>query len=260
VAATGTHGAVLPAASAACRSDAQSWSRPATRDAIACGRCRIRHACGFDCDSAIAAARREDQLGLAVLDAGREFLRRKPAEHHRVDGADARARQHADNRLGHHRHVEDHTVACADAEILEHRRERGDLGEQLGIAEGALHPGERGVVDQRRLIAAPGRHVPVDRVMAGVAGRTHEPAAVDAGARIEHALGRLIPVDGARGLTPKAFRVALRAGVDVVVAAADALFHDRLLQQSPPRPQASGRAPFISPIADRPALIQIISL
>ena len=46
-----------------------------------------------------------------VVDADREFVRGKAAEHHRVDGADAGAGEHRDGRLGDHRHVDDHAVA-----------------------------------------------------------------------------------------------------------------------------------------------------
>ena len=48
--------------------------------------------------------------------------------------------------------------------------------------------GERRVVDDRRLLAAPGIDMAVDRVEAGVADAAGEPAAVDAGVRIEHGL------------------------------------------------------------------------
>src|SRR5262245_62657837 len=59
----------------------------------------------------------------------------------------------------------------------------------------------------------------VDRVPAGVADATGEPAPVDAGVGIEHLLGRLDPDDVPRRFTPKALRVALPARVDLVIAA-----------------------------------------
>ena len=64
-----------------------------------------------------AAARRQDDLRLAVVDAGRELLGREAAEHHRMNRADARAGEHRDHRLRHHRHVEDDAVALGDAEV-----------------------------------------------------------------------------------------------------------------------------------------------
>jgi hypothetical protein len=41
----------------------------------------------------------------------------KPAEDHRVRGADARARQHGHHGLRDHRHVDRHPVAGLDAEV-----------------------------------------------------------------------------------------------------------------------------------------------
>ena len=54
-------------------------------------------------------------FGRGVVDPAGQLVRREAAEHHRVDRADARAGQHRDQRLGHHRHVDDHAVAVADA-------------------------------------------------------------------------------------------------------------------------------------------------
>src|SRR3954466_4701962 len=59
----------------------------------------------------------------------------------------------------------------------------------------------------------------VDRVPAGVADTAGEPAPVHAGIGIEHLFGRLHPVDGLRRLAPEAPRVALPAGIDLVIAA-----------------------------------------
>src|SRR4051812_38064041 len=59
----------------------------------------------------------------------------------------------------------------------------------------------------------------VDRVPAGAADTPGEPAPVHAGIGIEHLLGRLHPVDGLRRLAPEALRVALPAGIDLVIAA-----------------------------------------
>ena len=88
--------------------------------------------------------------------------------------------------------------------------------------------GERRIVDDRRLRAAPGVHMTVDRVPAGVADAAHEPAAVHAGRRIEDLLGLLDPVDRLRGLAPEALRVAQAAGVDLVIAAGAGI-HDACL-------------------------------
>ena len=172
------------------------------------------HPAGLD-----AAARRQDDLRLGVVEAGRQFARGEAAEHHRVDRPDAGAGQHGERRLRHHRHVEDDAIALADAEVAQDGGERLHLGEQLRIADGALCAGDRGIVDDGALRAAPARHMAVDRIEAGVAGGAHEPAAVDAGRRIEN-LGRLfVPVDVVRRLRPETDRVAHGAGIDLVIAA-----------------------------------------
>ena len=82
-----------------------------------------------------AAACREDELRLRVVDAGREFLGRKAAEHHRMHRADARAGEHRDHGLRHHRHIEDDAIALGDAKILHDGGERLHLIQQLGIGE-----------------------------------------------------------------------------------------------------------------------------
>src|ERR1700722_1674546 len=87
------------------------------------------------------------------------------------------------------------------------------------IGDAAFHARERRIVDNCSLVAAPGIDVAVDRVEAGVANAADKPAAVDAGVGIEHGLGLFEPVDVGRRVTPKALRVALRAGVDLTIEA-----------------------------------------
>ena len=108
-------------------------------------------------------------FGLAVVDAGGELLGGKAAEHHRMDGADARAGEHGDHRFRHHRHVEDDAVALLDAEVAQHGAEQLHLGQQAAVGEGLLGVGDGRIVDQRRLVAAAGGDVAVERVVAGVA-------------------------------------------------------------------------------------------
>ena len=123
---------------------------------------------GDDARALDAAAGRQDQLGLAIVDAGGELFRRKAAEHHRMDGADARAGQHADHRFRHHRHIEDDAVALADAEVAQHGAEQLHLREQAAVGERRVGVGDGRIVDQRRLVVAAGGDVAVERVVAGV--------------------------------------------------------------------------------------------
>ena len=174
------------------------------------------------------AARRQDHLRLGVVDAGRELVRRETAEHHRVHRANARTGEHADRRLRHHRHIEHDTVALLDAEVAQDPSQYLGLALERAIGERALLPGQRQIVDDRRLLAAALHHVAVDGVPAGVADAADEPAPVDAGIGIEHPLRRLDPVDLLRGFAPKPFRVVLRVGIDLVIAAPSGL-HGALL-------------------------------
>ena len=141
--------------------------------------------------------------------------------------ANARAREHADHRLWHHWHVENDAITFSDPEIAQDGSENLRLDLQAVIGDRELLPSERRIVDDRGLLAAPGENVAVDRVPAGVADAVREPAAVHAGLGIEHLLGPLDPVDVGRRFAPKSLRVALRARIDLLVAARSRI-HDLL--------------------------------
>jgi hypothetical protein len=80
------------------------------------------------------------------------------------------------------------------------------------IGERALLPGQRRIIDNRRLLTAALHNVAVDRVPAGVADAADEPAPVDAGIGIEYPLRRLDPVDLLRGVAPKPLWVVAASG------------------------------------------------
>ena len=167
-----------------------------------------------------AAARRQDRPSACSRRCGSQApwrrSRRTPPNGSRRCRAQASI---AIDGLRHHRHVEDDAVALADAEVAQNAGQHLRLGQQPVVRDGDLLLRQRRIVDDRRLRAAPGLHVTIDRVPAGVADAAHEPAPVHAGRWIEYLLGRLDPVDGLRGLAPEALRVALAAGVDLVIAA-----------------------------------------
>ena len=173
-------------------------------------------------------ARRQDHLRLGVVDAGRELVRGEAAEHHRVHRANARASEHTDRRFWHHRHIDHDTVALLDAEVTQDRSQHLGLDLERAIGERALLASQRRIVDDCRLLAAALHYVAVDGVPAGVADAADEPAPVDAGIGIEHPLRRLDPVDLLRGFAPKPLRVALPAGIDLVIMAPSG-FHDAVL-------------------------------
>src|ERR1043166_2233611 len=133
--------------------------------------------------------------------------------------ADARAGEHPEDRLRHHRHVEDDAVALADAEVAQDRAEQLHFGPEPVVGNDSSGAGKRRVVDDRGLRGTAGQDMAIDRVEAGVADAVREPAPVHAGLRIEHGLRRLEPVDLARSLGPEAVRVALPARINLVIAA-----------------------------------------
>src|SRR5438270_12954634 len=98
-----------------------------------------------------------------------EFARGKAAEYDGMNRPYARAGEHGDDRIRHHRHINDDAVALADAEIAQHAAEHLRFGQQAMIGEGAFGAGERRIVYDRGLLAASGIDVPIDGIEAGVA-------------------------------------------------------------------------------------------
>ena len=91
---------------------------------------------------------------------------------------DARACQHGDDRIRHHRHIENHAVAFGDAEILHHCGERLHFTQHLGIGQFGDLAGQRRIVDQRHLLGASSRDMAVERVVAGVDHGAGKPATI----------------------------------------------------------------------------------
>jgi hypothetical protein len=60
--------------------------------------------------------------------------------------------------------------------IRQHGGESGNLIEQFGVSVGLDRIGDRAVIDQRCLITAAGRHMPVEAVITRVAFSPVEPA------------------------------------------------------------------------------------
>ena len=66
-------------------------------------------------------------LGRQSSNAGLQLVRRKSAEHHRMDRADPGHRQHGEHGLRDHRHVDQHPIALADTLVAENGSHRLDL-------------------------------------------------------------------------------------------------------------------------------------
>ncbi len=194
----------------------------------------------------------DDHLGPGVVDPARELVRGEAAEDDRVDGAEPRAREHRDHRLGNHRHVDDHPVAALDAQRREATGEARDRVSELAVRERRDGVRDRRVVDQRRLVGAAAVDVAVERVVAGVEAAAREPAVERRAGVVQDALPGLVPVDGGGRVGPEGLRLRERARVDLVEPAHVAQSSPRA-PRGPPRsreraarrarpPGASGRA------------------
>ena len=164
-----------------------------------------------------AAGRGDDGLGLAVVDAGRQFMRRESAEYDGMDGAQTGACQHRDDRLRDHRHIQDHPVALGDAKVTQRPGEPRCLIEQFGIGDGLDGAGDGAVIDDGRLIAAPRFDVAIHGVISGIQHAALEPAVERRVGAVENGIPGLNPVDLAGGIAPKAFGVRDGAGVKLFI-------------------------------------------
>ena len=77
----------------------------------------------------------DDEFGLGVVDAGAQRARGESGEHDRVGQAETCAREHRDERLGNHRHIDGDAVAGDQAD-------RGEVVGRLGYLVLELAVGE----------------------------------------------------------------------------------------------------------------------
>ncbi len=139
----------------------------------------------------ILAVGGDHQLGLGILDAGRQRRRGEPGEDHGVQHAEACAGQHRHDGLGQHRHVDRHPIAGHQAELGQRVGRLGHLREQLGVGDlpavvlGLALPADRHPVAVARL------DVPVDAVVGDVELAADEPLG-DGGFRPVEDLGRTV--------------------------------------------------------------------
>ena len=164
-----------------------------------------------------AAAGRHDHLRPGVVDADRQLVGREPSEHHRVDGADPGTGQHGDDGLGDHRQVDDDRVTLGDTKRDEGAGEPRHVVPQLAIGEGALHAGDRRVVDQGGLLAPATVGVAVEGVVTRVELAAGEPPVERRVRVVEDSIGPAGPVDGSRRLGPEGVRVLDAAAVLALV-------------------------------------------
>ena len=107
------------------------------------GAVQQRHVFDDPADLDPAGGRYHD-LGLGVVNADRQFVRREPAEDHGMNRADARARQHGDGGFGYHRHVDDDPVALLHPGRLQHAGKLRNLVGKFPIGEFPDHSAGHG--------------------------------------------------------------------------------------------------------------------
>ena len=146
-----------------------------------------------------AAVGGDDEARLGVLDPRPQRLRREATEDDRVQGADARAGEHRDDRLRDHRQVDRHPVTEADAEADERVRGPLDLSVQVRVGEGPAVTGLTLEI-QGHAFSAPCRDMPVDRVHARVEPPVGEPPRHRCVRPVEHLGERGVPVEQLAGL------------------------------------------------------------
>ena len=172
----------------------------------------------------------------AILDA----LRAEPAKHHRVNRADARAGQHRNRGLGHHRHVDDDAMSLLHAVALQHICKAAHLAMELLVSEHALLA-RLALPHDCRLRAARPVEVTVQAVLRDIELPADEPLCVRH-LPIEHLLPRLLPGEFLRFAREKFLGVldaliphllVLRHGLDARLARKGlGRFEDAVLDES----------------------------
>ncbi len=152
----------------------------------------------------------DTDLRFGIVDPIGQRLRREAAEHHRMDRADPRAREHRDRRLGHHRHVDRDAVALLDAQALERVGAAPHfVGEHLVGQDARMSPGSPSQ-NQRGLVAARACQMAVETVVGGVDLAADEPLRKRQ-LPFEHFAERLEPIEVARAFGPESFGVRVGA-------------------------------------------------
>ena len=161
----------------------------------------------------------DQHLRTAILDPVGKGFRREPGEDHRVDGADARTGEHRNRGLGHHRQVDGHPVALANAQGLQAVGQSAHFGVQFRVADPPRLGGVVALPDDGGARA----EVPIETVHARVQLAVAEPPDVDVAGSVGHVADpgrRRDPVEGRGPLGPELFRLPKRA---LVLAAIRAL-------------------------------------
>src|SRR5665811_1504063 len=113
--------------------------------------------------------------GFTVEDAVPQRVRGEAAEHHAVDGSDARTGQHGHGQFGNHRQVDGDPVALLHTFLAEDVRESCHVFPQLPVSDGAANIGGVALPVEGDLVGDVGLHMPVEAVVAEVELSSFEP-------------------------------------------------------------------------------------
>ena len=181
-------------------------------DGVPCQRL-VRHLLERDdLAAAPAAVRGDEEFALRIVDAIAKRFGAEAAEHHRMDGANARAREHRDGQLGYERQIQRDAIAFLDAKGLEDVRELADLAVEIEIGQRAPVAG-LAFPDEGRLVAAPRAHVPIEAVRGDVDLAVGEPLRIGR-VPLEHLRERLDPLELAREAGPERFGIFRRSCIN----------------------------------------------
>ena len=141
-----------------------------------------------------------DSLG--VVDTAAKRLRTESGEDDRVCCADARARQHGDDRFRNHRHVDGNAITGGDAEFEECVGRFADVVLQFGVGDVTPIPGFPFKSD-RHLSAEAVLDVAIDAVVGDVQRSTGEPAGERCVTPVEDLVELSLPGEIASLLSPE---------------------------------------------------------
>ena len=132
-----------------------------------------------------------------------------------MDGPNARTRQHRDDRLGDHRHVDEHAVALADPALDAQRRGKGlDLCVQLGVGDRPRVPADDRFVHDGIPVTVTSFEVAVKHLVGHVERAVGKPSVKGRIGRVQCDGWRLVPVErAARVVEPEVATCIRRRGI-----------------------------------------------
>ena len=152
----------------------------------------------------------DDHPRLAIINTLGKLGRSKPTKNNRMDSTKAGAAKHGDNRLGDHRHIDDHPVPRANAIAAEHAGKARRRTLQFGKGQVIGGSGDRRIIDDGILLTASSSHMPVHRIVAGVHLAIGKPAMKGSIPAVDCGCGRRHPVDCRRSVKPEGTAVRKR--------------------------------------------------